>query len=41
MVASVKIVTGLYKGIVELTRYMKEAVGLKYIPYNPREDVKK
>jgi len=41
MVASVTIVTGLYKGVVELTRYMKEAVGLKYIPYNPREEIKK
>ena len=37
MVASVKILTGLYKGVIELTRQMKEAVGLKYIPYNPRK----
>ena len=37
MVASVKIITGLYKGVIELTRYMKEACGIKYIPYNPRE----
>ena len=36
MVASVKILTGLYKGVIELTREMKEAVGLKYEPYNPR-----
>ena len=37
MVASVKILTGLYKGVIELTRQMKEAVGVKYIPYNPRK----
>ena len=36
MVASVKILTGLNKGVIELTRYMKEAIGLKYKPYNPR-----
>ena len=36
MVASVKILTGLYKGIIELTRYMKECIGLKYEPYNKR-----
>lgn len=35
MVASIKILTGLYKGIIELTRYMKEACGIEYIPYNP------
>ena len=37
MVASVKILTGLYKGVIELTRYMKETVGLKYEPYNKRK----
>lgn len=37
MVASVKILTGLYKAVIELTRYMKEAVGLKYEPYNKRQ----
>ena len=36
MVASVKILTGLYKGVIEVTRQMKEAIGLPYIPYNAK-----
>ena len=36
MVGSVRILTGLYKMVIELTRQMKEIMGIKYIPYNPR-----
>jgi hypothetical protein len=36
MVGSVRILTGLYKAVIELTRQMKELMGIKYIPYNPR-----
>lgn len=36
MVASVKILTGLYKGVIEVTRQMKEALSIPYIPYNPK-----